>query len=96
MQIVRIIGMIFGISIRYLSLQHIYFNDSKAGGEISIHIIDRDGCNCFILGYRFGIEGRYINNVAIGFYQVDIRVFVNGYQSLGFLVPGYMSDAGIT
>ena len=74
----------------------VYLNNEVVSYQIGIDTLDTDALDGLVLCHRLAVEGRDIDDVAVGLYQVDIGVLIDGYQPLSLLTPGDMGDVGIT
>ena len=63
--------------------------------QVSVDAINGNLIDRFVICHRFIVESRYIDDIAICLHQIDIGILINGYQALGLLAPGDMSDVGI-
>ena len=64
--------MAWSISIFNYSQFHIYFDNAKATNEVSIDAIDTYAVDSLIAYDTFVVEVADINDITIGFYQIDI------------------------
>ena len=74
---------------------HVQFDDSKASHQIGVDTIDPKISNRLVFCHRLTVEGRYIDHISVFLYQVDIRVLIDGNESLGLFAPGYKGDVSI-
>lgn len=87
--------MAWSIGIFNDSQFHIYFDNAKATNEVGIDAIDTYAVDSLVAYDTFVVEVADINDITIGFYQVDIGVLIDSNEALSLLVPTDMGDISI-
>ena len=67
------------VGVGYLSTLHVNFDDTETTYQIGIDIINADAADSLVTSNGFAVQGRNIDDISVGFYQVDIRVVIDGY-----------------
>ena len=51
--------------------------------------------NRLVASDGLGVDVADIDDVAVGLYEVDVGIAIDGYQPLGLLTPAYQGDVGV-
>jgi hypothetical protein len=74
---------------------YVHLDNAKTTDKISVYTVYPDTADRFVACDDFVIEIPDIDDVTIGFYQVDIRVLVDYYKAFCLLAPTYLCNIGI-
>ena len=94
-QVGGIFRMILGVGVADFCTLHVHLDDTKAGVEISISIVDGQTVDGLVVSHRLAIECRDVGDVAVKINEVDVGVGINGNETLDLLVPRNMGDIGV-
>jgi hypothetical protein len=87
--------MVRRVAFSYLCTLYVDLDNTEATDEIGIDAVDADAVDGFVTDNGLAVEVADIGNVAVGFYQVNIRVAVYYYEAFGLLAPADVLDIHI-
>jgi hypothetical protein len=91
----RILWVVGSVGVCNLGFLHVQLDDAKATDEVGIDTIYADAAECLVSYDGFGVDIADVDDIALGVYQVNVHVAIDGYQSLGLWAPFDMSDIGV-